>query len=208
MKKVIIEHTLESCLNSSKRYNTIKEWVYNDHKSYNYAHAKGFLNTCTSHMIRLRSIPYTKQICIDNASIYSNYFEWRRKDKLTYDYALRNNMMDECTNHMDIKYKKNIKWTDYLCILKAKEYNSKVEWMHKNPASYNYALKKNLIEKCAEHMTIFNISRTKQYCVLNAKKYKTKNDWIKNDPNCYAHAYRKGWKDECCEHMVKQRYLK
>ena len=92
----------ENVLFESKKYKTIKEWEKNSSSSYSTAGRNGWLDECTSHMIRdrVKNGYWTKERCIEEAKKYKTRTQWQKKSGGSYTTSLRNGWHDECTEHM------------------------------------------------------------------------------------------------------------
>jgi hypothetical protein len=91
--------TLEECKEIALRYNTRKEWVKNDNKSYSAAHKKGWLEQCCGHM-EAQLHKWTLEECKEIALRYKTKSEWRKNDNKSYQAAYKKGWLEQCCGHM------------------------------------------------------------------------------------------------------------
>jgi hypothetical protein len=100
--------TKERCIQEARKYSTFKEWTKKSSSSLNAARINGWMDECSSHIIRTckkQGYWQIKKHCIEEAKKYNTLSEWSNKSSASYGSAKKNNWFDECTAHMII-YKK------------------------------------------------------------------------------------------------------
>ncbi len=201
--------TKERCIESAKKYNTVKDWKMNEPSGAEAsARRNGWMNECTAHMIQIRKpIGYwTKERCIESARKYKTRVEWAKgEDKSACHAAQKNGWYDECVIHM-----KNFHtdWTKEMCLDIAKKYKSIAEWQKNEGGAYQAAVKLGWKDECCAHM--IRIAKPDGYWTLErckeiALQYKTAKEWIKNNGSSYSAAQRNGWLKECGQHFIQTR---
>jgi hypothetical protein len=84
--------TKERCIEEAKKYTKVTNWYKFSQSSYIAAQRNGWLNECTSHMIKIikPSGYWTKERCFEEAKKYEKLSEWRKKSQGSYDKAQSN----------------------------------------------------------------------------------------------------------------------
>jgi superfamily II DNA or RNA helicase len=190
-------NTLESCKKSASKFNSRGEWFKLEKRCYAYAHKKGWLDECCSHM-KLINIKRTLESCKKSASKYNSRSEWKKADNASYAYAKNYGWLNECCSHMKLIYRKH---TLESCKKIATKYKTKSEWKKTDSGSYSTAEKNGWLDECCSHMKTMLRYHTLESCKNSASKFNSRGEWYKLEPCSYAYAQRKGWLDECCSHM-------
>lgn len=98
-------------------------------------------------------------------------------------------------------------WTLERCIETAKQYPTREQWEKESPTSYQKALKRGWLTKCAAHIKGFKRKATVptkwtlERCIEAAKECKTRIEFKKRFDYPYEKARLNGWLDVCCAHM-------
>lgn len=196
--------TKERCLESAKKYNTIKDWKKNETSGAEAsARRNGWMKECTAHMQTRKPIGYwTKERCLESAKKYDTPREWKKNESTPYSTANNNGWYEECTAHMTNTHVSKNYWNKENCIADAKKYNTIVEWQKGKGNGYDYARRNNWLNECTAHMIrICRKPWTKEECIADALKYKTANEWMSNS-SAYTSARVNGWLIECNSHFI------
>lgn len=86
--------------------------------------------------------------------------------------------------------------------ISAKKYQSRTEWRQNDPKKYDAAYRRDIIDKCCEHMIPLQNSYNDNDLIEKSKKYNSVKEWKNSDINSYNAAYRKGILESCTTHMV------
>jgi hypothetical protein len=143
-------------------------------------------------------------------SKYKSLAEWRKADNKAYTYARLNNLLiNICEKNgweLDIRYPRGY-WTKERCLVQAKIFSSRKEWIENSGTSYNISRKNGWIDECTSHM--IDMKKPKGYwnlerCREDALNYKTRNEWKSNSQGCYEFARQQTWYKECTSHMISK----
>ena len=95
--------TKENLLTEASKYTTIKDWRTEYKTSYQAACDNGWLDECTTHMVRkYKPAGYwnIKENVLAEAIKYATKGEWVSKSQMSYKAGRENGWFDECTKHM------------------------------------------------------------------------------------------------------------
>jgi predicted GIY-YIG superfamily endonuclease len=96
--------TYETCLNESKKYQYLKDFINHSKSAYTAAWRDGFLEEITSHMKRHAFITkWTKEACHKEALKYTTLKDFNKNSRQAYKVACENKYLKEITQHL-IRY--------------------------------------------------------------------------------------------------------
>jgi hypothetical protein len=96
------------------------------------------------------------------------------------------------------------KWTEESVGKIAKKYKTKKEWKNNDPNSYQWAYRRNLLDKLTKHMTSKKIPWTKEMVLKIALKYSSPREWeLGPDRQSYPVSVRNKWHKEATAHMKR-----
>ena len=95
----------KKCIEEALKYNTSGEWSKNSSASYSSSRRNGWLDECTTHMLKTRenrkpSGYWTKERCIEESLKHDTKSEWLKNSAGSLNRAKLNGWYDECTKHM------------------------------------------------------------------------------------------------------------
>lgn len=194
--------SLDLCLASATKFNTILEWRTHDRDSYYAAlrhKDKGWFYKCTTHL-KYAYARHTEASCMRSALNYSSREEWKNSDLAAFNYAVENGLMKKCCKHMVDIYRANILKE---CKLSALKYQTRIEWRNGDSRTYRFAIYYDFLDECTQHMTSFRRGHTFESCMASAKQYTTKMDWHNEDYLAYKAAQKNkdNWFEKCTAHM-------
>lgn len=155
--KTRLKWTLQACIDEAKKYSNIKDWQIGSTSSYNAAYGKGWLDKCSSHMIR-KIYPknyWTFERCMEDASQYKTKSEWCSAKRSGYSFASKNGWVEQCTAHMHPDRRKvgvQRVWTFERCLELAKTCSSRAEFKRASGSAYQRARVKGWLDECCAHM--------------------------------------------------------
>jgi hypothetical protein len=88
----------------------------------------------------------------------------------------------------------------------ALKYNSKIEFLNKNPIIYRAAYKRGLLSEICTHMTESNFFWDTETCLAEAKKYQTRRAFGLGNKAAYSYAVRAKILNIVCAHMPEILY--
>lgn len=151
-----VKWTYDKCVDEAKKYQTIKEWNVGSPSSYQAAFKKGWIDDCSSHMVRLLAPKnyWTKERCIEDAKKYTTRQEWSKGKLSGYAVAASKGWLKLCCDHMkDGRFESSKKlWTYEKCLELAKKCKSRAEFKKLSGSAYQRARVEGWLEDCCNHM--------------------------------------------------------
>lgn len=138
---------------------------------------------------------YTIDECKKDALLYETRTKWHDNSNF-YRYASRKGWLDECCGHMPNYKARAYKHTLESCIVAARKYEYKIEWMRSDFNTYKAALKYDWLRECCGHMKK-KLKYTIESVTEIASSCKNKLEWMKKDSGSYFAAKRLGIFDTC-----------
>jgi predicted GIY-YIG superfamily endonuclease len=184
--------TRKKCLESAKKYSTIKEWFTQDPRAYYAAHKHKLIKDCTSHMAPLGNRYYRALYAFEHPdkSVYVG---------LTYNYAKRycehmrrNKILIEKKKQGGQTFRR---FNKFYPIKTAAEREGKlIEKYRKNGWTILNKVSHGALGKGEFFWTL-------ERCKKDARLYKHRTEWNDHSGG-YQAARCRGWLDVCCKHMV------
>lgn len=151
-----LKWTLDSCVTDAKKYKTIKDWSANSPGGYQAAFKKGWLESCSSHMVRMLAPKnhWTLERCKEDARQYQTKTEWSKAKPSGYSVAVSKGWVVQCTEHMIDGRNNQSKrlWTHQKCIDLAKTCKSRAEFKKLSASAYTRARVEGWLDDCCSHM--------------------------------------------------------
>jgi very-short-patch-repair endonuclease len=158
--------TYEELKEQASRYKTRGEFRKNNIRAYGAAHEKKIIDDICSHMPKhvYRSgensptLKYSNQQIYDEALKYTTKQEFKKGSSGHYRAAIGRKIIDDVCSHMPkhVYYSGQdspvFKWTDEMVREKALQCKTKGDFREKNPAAYNVALKRRILDDICSHM--------------------------------------------------------
>jgi len=86
--------TKEKCIESAKKFKTLKEWKKGEGGAYATAQRNKWLKICCEHMTKLR-IFWTKEMCIESALKHQTLGKWLKNNYNAYQFASKHKWLEE-----------------------------------------------------------------------------------------------------------------
>jgi hypothetical protein len=202
------KHTLESIIESAKRFGSYQEWRINSPTEYQIAkingwfdeikNAIGYVKTDLSNT-RVGKGKLTLESIIESTNNYDSYTEWRIKNEAKYKRAIAEGWLDKIKELFQYE-KRGRKDTLESIIEKVKEYPSYTEWMKDDILTYQLATKRGWLTDIKNAIGYKYQGKESKYTlqsvIENAKKYDSYLEWRENNKNEYQIAREKGWLNE------------
>lgn len=99
--------------------------------------------------------------------------------------------------------KKYTKWTDEMLRTRAKQFNTRGDFLKYAPSAYMTAKRRNLLDEIAAHMFDGRFHWTAKMVEDEAKKYKTRSAFFKGARSAYAAATRLDILEDVTSHMPR-----
>jgi hypothetical protein len=218
----------EACIKDAKRFNRKGEWNKLSAGSYNSARINGWMDECTTHMKKYKTI----EECQKNALNYKSKEEWFKKDPSYYWSAYSRGWFAACTGHMP----KNVNavedkndWKVKIrteSLKEAEKYNSLEEIAELNPKLLRrlsrYGLKNDFKRKKGLPACLKKALWNFEKCTEEFNKFPSRKEWMEKSPDSYKAASKGGWlrkispdifcilftKEECLSDCIKYSSLK
>lgn len=148
--------TKERCIEHAKNFNTITEWTNDNTTPVINARKYGWMDECTTHMVRnQQSNGYwqIKENVLESARECKTRREWSNKYSRATVMAKKYGWYEEATRHMKLSRKLPGHWDIKENVLaEARKYNSRSEWSKKSITSYRKGKKNGWYEEAVAHM--------------------------------------------------------
>ncbi len=203
-----VKWTKQKILAEAKKYQTIREWLNKNKKSYAAAWSMNILDQATKHMTRLWEKKWTEKKVIEAALKFKSFKIWLEKEPASYRAARARNLLNDprITKHLIKVIGSSIhKWKKEKVLKDAKKYKSRSKWKRNSPAAYGAARERGYFLKAVKHMKkppphgIWS----KENIIKNARKFKTIKIWMKKEPGAYGAAQKKKILKEATKHMKR-----
>lgn len=186
------------CLQESKKYSSVSEFISKDKAVYNKLCKMGWLNEGCSHMTTSRK-QWSKEDCRKAALACKTRNEFKRYYPKQYAHSLSRGFIDDVCGHMELQSRPRTKEE---CLNAALKYSSRSEFRKSEPDNYNYARHKGWLDEICGHMVHLKQKWTYEDCRLEALKYTHRAEFYHKSLRQYSFAASHGWLDEICSHMV------
>lgn len=133
-------------------YVEVKEAIKLEQKYIEKYTKKGYnvLNSKRGGALGGNKVIHTLQACHKVAKLFKNKKDFYNSSKHSglVQAASKNGWMEEICTHMI----GNIRWNEEKCLIEARKYTKKVDFMRKSGGAYNYARRHNFLDKICNHM--------------------------------------------------------
>lgn len=133
----------------AKKYNRRQNFKKGSPGAYYAAMKQGILDEVCSHM---GSDRWTKLKLVKVSQKYTSLKKFRKEQKGAYLYSIKHGYKDEITKHMIREIKPHGYWNKERCLLEAKNYSSRSDFMRKGGSAYNASLANNWVDDICIHM--------------------------------------------------------
>ncbi len=153
---------------------------------------------------------WTKEAVLADARRFKTQAEWKASSSVALQIAYKNGWVSEAVAHMTKTQKPKGYWTKDRVLEDAKNYTSKVQWVHANASAYQTAVAKGWVTEVTAHMIRPKYNPhpkgywTKERVLEDAKNYATPKNWREANRLAYRHAIEEGWFLEAIAHMKAQ----
>lgn len=183
--------TYETCFEEAKKYQTRYAFEKKAGAAYRVALQNNWLDEYTWFVSIRRPVGYwAYETCFEEAKKYKTRSEFARSSVAAYEKARKNGWLDEYT-WFDSDATPAGFWTYERCLLEAKKYKTKNEFLQSNGRAYRAAYRNNWLNDYTWFEPKFMWTYEKCYEV--AKQYKTKREFEKGRSGAYVAARKRGW---------------
>ena len=140
---------------------------------------------------------WTKERVFEEARKYHSKVEFRNGCPVAYRKAIKNEWIDEMTwLKRPVVYNK--KWTKEEVFKKAREYQTRNEFLKGCSGAYEAAWRNGWLDEmdCFKKRATHNKKWTKEEAFKEARNYETRSEFQKGNPTAYNLARKHGWLDE------------
>lgn len=196
------KYTLETSIESAKKYNSFQEWRENNASQYQISKINGWLPEIKNaigyikpNMASISKGKLTLEMIIESTKEYDSYSQWRLKNDSKYKKAIEQGWLEQIKDLFQYE-KRSRKDTLESIIEKVKEYPSYTEWMKDDILTYQLALKRGYISEIKNAIGYEESKYTLESVIENAKEYGSFKEWRDNNINQYNASRRNGWLSE------------
>jgi hypothetical protein len=148
---------------------------------------------------------WTHETILDKASKCATKSEFFKRHPSAYVVAIKLGILEQVTNHMPKVAPRVKKWNLEKLQQEANKYQTKSEFVEKNPAAYLAASRMKILDVVCSHMKpLKHLLWTKEEITKEALKYESRSDFQNNNRGAYNRAREKDWLDDVCSHMPKR----
>lgn len=181
--------TKMTCIVDAKPYTNKMEWFKNSQSAYAAAYLNGWLEECTTHMIRpiVWCKKWTEEKCIVDARRFIHIKDWMKESSSSYIAAGRMKILDKCSAHME---KLRQVHTLESCKEESLKYPYISEWDKNSNSTYVSACRNGWMEECTSHMSKIGGTSSSEKFILDmirefyptVKKYRDRKVKIEGKP--------------------------
>jgi hypothetical protein len=143
---------------------------------------------------------WTKEAILEIAKQYPNVKAWKLGNMPSYQAAQRYKILKEARSFLSNELHR--KW-DYKSLKKeSTKYQSKIEWIDKDHASYQSAYDLGILDELTQNMK-GRRKRTKEEVFNTASLFKSVKEWMEAHPKDVFAARDYGWYEEATKHMER-----
>jgi hypothetical protein len=135
--------------NEAKKYNRRQKFKKESPGAYKAARVQNILDEVCSHM---GSDRWTKLKLVKVSQKYTSLKKFRNEQKGAYLYSIKHGYRDEITKHMIREIKPHGYWNKDRCLLEAKKYSNRSDFMRKSSSAYNASLANKWVDDICIHM--------------------------------------------------------